>query len=643
MVTVSIPSWRSTETILRAVESVLAQSYGDLALVVTNDGGDPEDLHPLNDITDERLTIVHANRNRGRYAADASVLASSRSKWFAICDADDWVEPSWLSSMLDAVGDGDVVLGPHWIHGRSGERVVEVREFTGDFNWHAHMGAGLYRTTWLRRTGALTGAVRVGYDNVLTGLPFLVGDLRQHDEPTYHRVLRSGSLTQSSATGVRSALRRRSTGLLEALWGDLRADPERSACIIGSLESDRSAARLVSALPHSHWAMHPASLVELDALLWREQPRTIVECGSGLSTVVLANYAVLSGAQVVTLDHDKRFRRTTLDLLRRHDLEGVVDLRHAPLYGSPPRYHADLPNDIDLALIDGPPQRHGGRAAMLPHLLPRMSERWMAWLDDYERPEEQAIVAEWKREHKIAVRSTAIPRGTAILSAKAERPKKVKASGVVLGILTGHRPAMLARTLDALPTGLLESAYVVVLHDGGDDETTAVLERYRATIDVLRSKRRPDAKMDTIGHNWSEIADLAADHGDYLLMLEDDWQHITLDTSWLDMARAALDDPDIAQVRLRHISEQTKAVHMATKEPIEWASHRYGYSAAAHLTMNPNLMRMDDVRRLWPADGERDMQRRGVALGMTCVVQLNPGAFVHIGTESLRERFRPPH
>lgn len=643
MVTVSIPSWQSTDTIRRAVDSVLAQTMGDLAVIVTSDGDDPEALYPLGDITDPRLTITYATTNRGRYACDLAAFSASRSPLFAICDADDWVDPTWLESMMAALDDGEVVLGPHWEHGARGEWVSEVRAFTGEFAWHAHMGAGLYRRSWLERTGVLSDALRVGYDNIVTGLPFLRGDLRYHAEPTYHRVARSGSLTQSPGTGVRSPLRRASTALLRALWGNLRADPEQSACFIASLASERSAVDLIPKLPHSSWSMHPTALVELDALLWRTGPRSIVECGSGLSTVVLARYAMLTGAKVVTLDHDRRFQKDTALLLRQHNLDGIVDLRLASLHGTPPRYATELPERIDFALIDGPPARLGGRAAMLPSLLPHLVGDWTAWLDDYERPEEQAMARDWKAEHKVAMRSTAIPRGTAILTPKPTRTKRMKASGVVIGILTGHRPEMLARTLDSLPAGLLESAYVIALHDGGDEATTEVLNIHRATIDTLRTKRRPDGKMDTIGHNWSEIAELASEHGDYLLMLEDDWQHISLDLSWLDQARAALDDPEVAQVRLRHISEQTRNRHMATRAPIDWMPHPHGFIAEAHVTMNPNLMRMDDVRRLWPADGEAHMQRKAVSLGLSCIVQLNPGAFVHIGTESLRQRFNPPH
>ena len=621
----------------RAVTSVLGQTMGDLTVVVSNDAGPVDALDVLADIRDQRLTVVHHDRNRGRYWCDAEVLHRTDAEWFTVVDADDWVDPDWLESML-AVGS-EVVLGPHMEHGRSGSRKVALRHYSGAFTWHAHMGAGIYSTEYLRRTGLLSGALRVGWDNIVTGLPWLNAGVGTHDRPAYHRVKRDGSLTESESSGMRSAMRRATVALLRGVWDDLQADPWQCACIIGSLEHERTAGMLIRDLPSTPWAMQPAALAELDAWLWRESPRVIVECGSGLSTVIMGNYARHSGARVVSLDHDHRFAGQTSGLLSQHNLSEFVDLRTVDLAGSPPMYQTDLPDGIEFALIDGPPESTGGRKATLDALMPHMAPRWSAWLDDGARKIERQALKGWRDRHGVKTSPTNLPHSPVIIRPSVKRAQREDASDVTVAVLTGHRPDLLARTLSSLPSWLLTSANVVVLHDGADDATTQVLDGYRDRIDRLITRKHPRLKMHTIGDNWSALAECA--ETEFFLMLEDDWEYVGLASEWLSNARNALRE-GVGQVRLRSVSEPVLDRHMVDRRPISWSPTPHGWIADAHFTTNPSLVRSSDLPSLWPADGERHMQQRAVNAGLVCVVQANPGAWMHIGEHSMRHELNPP-
>lgn len=643
LVTVSIPTYRTGPLLRRAVESVLAQTEKRIRVVVTNDGGPPDDLDVLDGIDDPRLVLANAPRNLGRYAVDRSVSETFRSTWFAICDSDDWVEPYWLESMLEASAAADVVAAPHYWHNYPGARprILSLRRYDGSYKWHGHLGAALYRRTWLHETRALSGALRVGYDNVITGLSHLVGRRVEIGTPTYHREVRPNSLVTSTTTGLRSDLRRDTGYLLERLWGDLRARPDRARSIIGSLEMERTAAETIRAIVAASWAMSRDALEELDALVWRESPRRIIEFGSGASTVVLGRYARLTGADVLSIEHDPTYQRKTRGLLASAGLVGSVDLRLCPLEGEPPFYRVDLPSDVDLVVVDGPPDSTGGRQRALDFALPRLRPGWLVWLDDAHRPTERAILA-GARESGLHVEESRLGHSPALIR---ERPgrHRVEAGDTVVGILTGHRPDLLERTLSSLPPGLLETAYVVALHDGGDRATSRILERYADRIDHLEERVHPSAKMYTIGENWSRLVDLCRDRGRYLLMLEDDWEFSTFDHEWLTRARVALDDPTIAQVRLRHHAEPVLERHMATGRRIVWEPHEHGFGGHAHLTFQANLTRTEDLGRWWPAVGERDAQKKALEAGLRYVVQLYPGAFHHIGERSLREELRPPH
>lgn len=644
LVTVSIPAWRCSDTIRETVLSVLNQTVSDLTVIVTNDGDDPDLLDCLSDLSDPRLQLRRSARNIGRYAVDHGIAQGCRSRWMAICDADDWVEPTWIESMLACANDADVVVAPHVVHdlqGRAG--VYDVQPFTESFSYMAHMGACLWSADWLRDAGATTPHVRVGWDNVMVGLAFLRGRVSLCDEPTYHRIYRYDSLTTSSETGMRSPMRAETARLLRDIWADLVESPSCSSEITASLNYDRRIMLSHASLPTTDWSMTPAALIELEAYLFRAQPRQILEMGSGLSTVVLANYARITGASVTTLEHDARYFRQTQLTLHDRQLRNSVNLVPASLSGTPPTYDYPLPQNVDFLVIDGPPERLGGRAATLPHALPDLAERWTAWLDDGDRPGEQAAVAQWRGDHRVYARQTEIPRGVTLVSDRQMKRSQINASSLVLCLLTGWRAPLLEQTLRGIPTSILRSAHLIVCHDGADPDSEQVLDRYSRYIDTLHTKRHTDRKMDTIGRNWSDLMLEAADLGEYVMMLEDDWLYITEDPSWLQTCIDALSDPDVYQVRLRHLSDQVRDRHMISGQRIAWASHQCGLIADAHLTFNPSVMRSADIRRVFPSDGEIHAQRQAHSQQMRCVVQLVPGVFTHIGSDdSMRQQLSPP-
>jgi predicted O-methyltransferase YrrM len=80
------------------------------------------------------------------------------------------------------------------------------------------------------------------------------------------------------------------------------------------------------------WAASPDFLRNLMQYTEDNCPTTIVECSSGVSTLVLARRVQLNGAgHVYSLEHDAAFAQKTRLLLRRFDLEEFATVYHAPL------------------------------------------------------------------------------------------------------------------------------------------------------------------------------------------------------------------------------------------------------------------------------------------------------------------------
>lgn len=208
---------------------------------------------------------------------------------------------------------------------------------------------------------------------------------------------------------------------------------------------------------------------------------------------------------------------------------------------------------------------------------------------------------------------------------------------LVVTLLTGARPRLLELTLVALRTHhgpLLADARIVVLHNGGDQETGDIL--YRHLGDTAQITVTPT--LLGIGEATSLLMAEARTSGkEWLLHLEDDWQASPGD--WYHQAVALLED-NVFQIRLRRADEHSLAKHMVTKKPIQWMpGDDYRYTRDAHYTLNPSLIRLSNVRKGWPAKGEADAQRQFWQAKKRKVAQLVPGIFSHIGGEdSLRKR-----
>lgn len=162
--------------------------------------------------------------------------------------------------------------------------------------------------------------------------------------------------------------------------------------------------------PTRGWAGSPDFLLELARHARSARPLVVVECSSGVSTVVLARCLQLNGAGTLySLEHDSAYARLTRAELLRHGLQDWAQVLDAPLQDHAlggehwPWYGlAALPPGlaIDLLVIDGPPQATGklARYPAGPLLFPQLAPAGTVFLDDAQRPDEQAALARWRAE-----------------------------------------------------------------------------------------------------------------------------------------------------------------------------------------------------------------------------------------------------
>lgn len=143
----------------------------------------------------------------------------------------------------------------------------------------------------------------------------------------------------------------------------------------------------------------------------------ILECGTGLTTILLGLLAGRQNNRVWSLEHSPEWSDLIRAVLKRHDIPGVQVLSH-PLrqYGGFCWYdpsHSELPDAFTFVVCDGPPgDTPGGRYGLLPVLGDRIPEGTIILLDDANRPDETAVLHRWEKEFGLKVQLQEKSAGT---------------------------------------------------------------------------------------------------------------------------------------------------------------------------------------------------------------------------------------
>lgn len=118
MISVIIPVYNAAPHLAACLDSVLAQTYADIELLLVDDGSTDGSLEVCNDYAckDARVTVIH-QENQGASTARNRALAEARGEYVAFIDADDVVHASYLQSLLQAIQltDSDIAQSPYKI------------------------------------------------------------------------------------------------------------------------------------------------------------------------------------------------------------------------------------------------------------------------------------------------------------------------------------------------------------------------------------------------------------------------------------------------------------------------------------------------------------------------------------------------
>jgi len=135
----------------------------------------------------------------------------------------------------------------------------------------------------------------------------------------------------------------------------------------------------------------------------------ILECGSGLTTIIMGLLTKNRNVPIVALEHHDGWREKVSGAVNALGFDHVTIVR-APLkdFGDYDWYHFDkslLPKDIRLVVCDGPPGNiKGSRYGLVPEINQYLSDQCTILLDDANRKNEKHVIERWKLQHGFQFR-----------------------------------------------------------------------------------------------------------------------------------------------------------------------------------------------------------------------------------------------
>lgn len=197
--------------------------------------------------------------------------------------------------------------------------------------------------------------------------------------------------------GVRQRLRAMNRKMVfEYHLKSLRKAPQ--PYIDGSERSIKLMNRLIYGWGNPDWSADAHYLVEC-AQQVNKKLSNVLECGSGLSSLVLASVAANAKQTIFALEHNDNWATNVRDVAIDFGLSNLKII-HAPLMSYDDFDWYDITgnefSDIGLVVCDGPPgNTRGGRVGLLPVIKDVLQASCIILLDDCQRPQELEVIKQW--------------------------------------------------------------------------------------------------------------------------------------------------------------------------------------------------------------------------------------------------------
>lgn len=119
LISIVIPAYNAGRTIKKCLESICAQTYKNIEVIVINDGSsDDTEKNIRESMSEDDRIQVYSQENKGVSAARNNGISHVKGKYIAFVDADDYMEPNMYETMVRVVQeseDTDIVICNYYV------------------------------------------------------------------------------------------------------------------------------------------------------------------------------------------------------------------------------------------------------------------------------------------------------------------------------------------------------------------------------------------------------------------------------------------------------------------------------------------------------------------------------------------------
>ena len=188
------------------------------------------------------------------------------------------------------------------------------------------------------------------------------------------------------------------------------------------------------------WAITEDGFAVIDRWLTSIDAETIVECGSGISTVRLA--IENPARRIFSIEGDKKYSDQTRNLLERNGVLSQVKIMTTAigwriiglkLFKTYREIFAN--KNIDAVIVDGPPGGYfRGREGALRLAIPQLRDGALIFIDDYSRPGEKEAIENILRIYPLITIEKIYREGHGIAVLR-QQGKKIRYSALLSDLL----------------------------------------------------------------------------------------------------------------------------------------------------------------------------------------------------------------
>lgn len=128
LVSVIIPLYNKEKYIKRCIDSLVKQTYKNLQIIIVDDGSTDNSTDIISQYKDERIELIQ-KKNEGVSLTRNRGIESSKGKYIAFVDADDYVSEDYIYNLIQQYETKDIQLATSGYYQTDEENVFGERAF----------------------------------------------------------------------------------------------------------------------------------------------------------------------------------------------------------------------------------------------------------------------------------------------------------------------------------------------------------------------------------------------------------------------------------------------------------------------------------------------------------------------------------